>query len=87
MQKDSRQIEENNHQYEQNDKTDKRKEFLEGDVRLKKAGHLGMVVIANQESHNNTGKGRYFPKKAPEDTLNNEESYKSKDNKIKNIHV
>ena len=34
VQKDSRQIEENNHQYEQNDKTDKRKEFLEGDVGL-----------------------------------------------------
>ena len=87
MQKDSRQIKENNHQDEQNDKTDKRKGFLEGDVSLKKAGHLGMVVIANQESKNDTSKGRYFPKKTPEDTLNNEESYKSNDDKIKNIHV
>ena len=45
-----------------------------------------MIVIANQESKNDTGKGGYFPEKAPENTLNNEEGYQSKDDKIKNIH-
>ena len=86
VQKNSRQIKENNHQDEHNDKTDNRKGFLERDVSLKKIGHLGMVVIANQETKNDTGKGGYFPEETPENTLYNKEGYQPKDDKIKNIH-
>jgi len=46
-----------------------------------------MVVIANQESKNDTSKGRYLPEKAPEDALDKKKGYQSKDDKIKDIHV
>lgn len=87
VQKYSRQVKENDHQYEQNDKTDKRKRFLEGNVNLKKVSHLGMVVIANQESKNDTGKRGYLSEKAPENTFNDKKSYQTNDDKIKDIHV
>jgi len=38
-----------------------------------------MVVIANQESDNDTGKGRYFPEKTLEDALYDKKGYQPKD--------
>ena len=46
-----------------------------------------IVVIANQESKNDTGKRRYLSEKAPEDALDKEKGYQSKDDNIKDIHV
>jgi len=46
-----------------------------------------IVVIANQESKNDTTKGRYLPEKAPEKALNKKKGYQSKDDIIKDIHV
>jgi hypothetical protein len=34
-----------------------------------------MIVIANPDSKNDASKGRYFPEKTPEDTLNNKKDY------------
>jgi len=34
-----------------------------------------MIVITNPDSKNDASKGRYFPEKAPENTLNNKEGH------------